>query len=304
MVRNKRKKEITLIGRLLTPLITPRPSYKQNGCWVRILRDLETEKKGKLSIVGKVVKGERKAPTLLRGFRGFVKVSYVDESEERAREKITTFLSQDHLGSDTNEGYGEVDWIELQVADYQPQQPPKWKKLKFRRGLGPDYPKELQRLIIALLLHDFVHTEKHQSKIYEEVAIEDEEIREACVHHHNSLKENELLPLLQYYDGLASYIGQKKPYKSTTRYYAHEGKIDFKALAKEIEKRQHSAYQLYQFVYQSKELTRLVKSMDYKGSLRNHLLLMVNLAINDYRRGKLRTKNDTFQIVSSSATDA
>ncbi|MBD3189117.1 MAG: hypothetical protein GF308_00655 [Candidatus Heimdallarchaeota archaeon] len=81
-------------------------------------------------------------------------------------------------------------------------------------------------------------------------------------------------------------------------------KIDFKGLVREIEERQHSAYKLYQFVYQSKALTRLVKSMDYKGSLRNHFLLMVNLAINDYLRGKLRIKNGTFQLLSSSATDA
>ncbi|MBD3190624.1 MAG: hypothetical protein GF308_08265, partial [Candidatus Heimdallarchaeota archaeon] len=200
------KQMITLTGRLLTPIITPRPIYKQNGCWITIVRDLETEKKGRLAIVGKLVKGERKAPTLLRGFRGFVKISCVEDSLERAREKIAAFLSQG-LGSKTKEGYGRVDWIDCQVSDYQPNKPPKWKKLKFRRGLGPNYPKELQRLIIALLLHDFVHTEKHQSKIYEEVEIVDDEIREACVHHHNSLKENELLPLLQYYDGLASYIG-------------------------------------------------------------------------------------------------
>ncbi|MBD3191957.1 MAG: hypothetical protein GF308_15015 [Candidatus Heimdallarchaeota archaeon] len=165
---------------------------------------------------------------------------------------------------------------------------------------SPQLP-QTKRLIIALLLHDFVHTEKHKSKIYEEVEIVDEEIREACLHHHNSLKDNELLPLLQYYDGLASYIGQKKPYKSTTRYNINEGKIDFKGLAKEIEKRQHSAYQLYQFVYQSKALTRLVKSMDYKGSLRNHLLLMVNLAIKDYRQEKLIITDGNFQLLSSSA---
>ncbi|MBD3191899.1 MAG: hypothetical protein GF308_14725 [Candidatus Heimdallarchaeota archaeon] len=296
------KQMITLTGRLLTPVITPRPIYKQNGCWITIVRDLETEKKGRLAIVGKLVKGERKAPTLLKGFRGFVKVSYVNESEERLKEKIATFLGQG-LGSKTKEGYGRVDWIDCRITDYQPQKPPQWKKLRLRKGLGPDCPKELQRLIIALLLHDFVHTEKHQSKIYVEVTIEDEEIREACLHHHNSLKDNELLPLLQYYDGLASYIGQKKAYRSYSRYNTQEGKINFKALAQEIEKRQHSAYQLYQFVYQSKELKRIVKSMDYKGSLRNHLLLMVNLAINDYQRGKLTIRNGNFQLLSSSATD-
>jgi hypothetical protein len=98
------------------------------------------------------------------------------------------------------------------------QKPKKYKKLKFRKGLAPHYPKKLDRLIRALLLHDFVHTEKHLSKIYEEIDIEDQKIREVCQNHHKCIPGDDFLLTLQYYDGLASYIAQKKPFRSHSRY--------------------------------------------------------------------------------------
>ncbi len=81
--------------------------------------------------------------------------------------------------------------------------------------------------------------------------------------------------------------------KTQTRYDFENGEIDFKQLAKEIEKRSHSAYKLYNFIYHSTELKRTVEAMDFKkSSLRNHLLLMVNLAINGYHMGTLNIMND------------
>jgi hypothetical protein len=82
------------------------------------------------------------------------------------------------------------------------------------------------------------------------------------------------------------------------------GKIDFEQLKKEIEKRQNSAFKLYQFIWQSKELKRIVESMNFgKNSLRNHLLLMVNLAINDWREGKLEINDGTYKKISQSASE-
>ena len=71
---------------------------------------------------------------------------------------------------------------------------------------------------------------------------------------------------------------------------------------------QHSAYKLHNHIYHSKELTRITESLDYgKNPLRNHLLLMANLAINDYCdkkmeivKGKLILKEK--EIISISAT--
>jgi hypothetical protein len=298
-----KKKQVTLIGQLLTPIIALKPFYKKQGCWIKVVQDLKTEKKGRLSVIGKVVKGERQAPTLLRGYRGFVKISAVAASEERAQKRVKSFLNSDYLGSKTNEGFGKVKWLQLFTEDYQSPKPRQHKKLKFRKGLGPNYPKELHRLIRALLLHDFVHTEKHPSKIYEQVTIEDEEIREACLHHHNTLSTNRLHPLIQYYDGLASWISRKKPFVVLSKYDSQNGRINFKKLKKEIEQHQYSAFKLYQFVYQSKDLKRIVESMTYgKNPLRNHLLLMVNLAINDWRSQKLIITKGKFQMVSPSAT--
>ncbi|NPE09130.1 MAG: hypothetical protein GNW80_12670 [Asgard group archaeon] len=98
-------------------------------------------------------------------------------------------------------------------------------------------------------------------------------------------------------DILASLICRKKPYKRIGRYDKEKGEIDFQQLAQAIEQNQHSAFKLYNYIYQSKELRRLVESLNYgHNSLRNHLLMMVNLAINDYYSGKLTIKNEKITI--------
>lgn len=295
--------QITLIGRLITPLIASKPFYKKRGCWIKVTGDLEKEKKARLSIIGKLVKGERKAPVLLRGYRGFVKISAVGNSEERTEKKVKAFLASDFLGCKTNSGYGQVKWLKIIKENHHPPKPPQYKKLYFRKGLGSNYPEKLYVLIRTLLLHDFVHTEKHQSKIYKQVEIEDKTICEACLHHHDDLSNNVLLPLVKYYDHLASYISRKKAFGINTRYDFQNGKIDFNELKRKIEERQQSAFKLYQFVHESKELKRIVESMYFgKNSLRNHLLIMVNLAINDWLEKKLRISNGKYKIISPSAT--
>jgi len=106
-----------------------------------------------------------------------------------------------------------------------------------------------------------------------------------------------LLPIVKYYDHLASYISRKRPLKTKARYDFKNGRIDFKQLVKEIELKQQSAFKLYNYIYQSKELTRVVEAMTYgKNNLRNHLLVMVNLAINDYLKKKLTIKKGKITI--------
>jgi len=284
------KKIFTLEGKLLSPLISSTPLIKKGNCWCKVIRDPTSEKKPLRAYVGKLTKGERKAPTKQLAYRGFIRVTTIDKNEERGRKNILKYLSRDFLGKKTTEGYGKIQWVNYKEEEYlQEEQKQKRKKLKLRKGLGPNYPKELQRLLIALMLHDFVRTERHPSKIFKEITIEDEEIREACLNHHNGEEsKNNILPIVRYYDYLASYITRKKIFKTMTRYDAQNGKIQFKELAKEIEERQQSAYKLYNYIYHSKELKRIVESMTYGyNSLRNHLLLMVNLAINNYHQGKI-----------------
>jgi len=294
----KERNLYTLEGKLLSPLLLVKPFYKKKGCWIKIVGEKGTNKKPRRSFVGKLVKGERKAPTILNAYRGFVQVSCVSTSEAQARKRINYFLSLDNLGSNANDGFGKVGWATYQVEPYQKQQAPqKWKKLRIRKGLGPTYPEELKKLLLALMLHDFVQTERHPSKIYQEINIENEEIREACKNHHNGEEnENWLHPLVKYYDQLASRLSRKKPFKTQARYDYNNGTINFEKLTREIEEIQHSPYKLYNYIYHSKELKRIVESMEYgRKSLRNHLLLMVNLAINSYynkwmikEKGKLR----------------
>lgn len=290
--------KITLLGRLETPIIISKPLLKKGDYWLKVISDPITDKYPLLSPVGKLVKGERKAPTVLRAYRGFVKVSCVGYNEEKLFSKISQFLSKRFLGNSTTDGYGRVKWLDCSLEEYQPQQPPAKKKFKIRKGLGTNYPKTLKRLLKALMLHDFVHTEKHSSKIYQQVTIEDEEIRDACLNHHNNEEiTDSLVSAVRYYDYLASLICRKKPYKRIGRYDKEKGEIDFQQLAQAIEQNQHSAFKLYNYIYQSKELRRLVESLNYgHNSLRNHLLMMVNLAINDYYSGKLTIKNEKITI--------
>jgi len=306
----QQKNLYTLEGKLLSPLLLANPFYKKKGCWIKIVGEKGTNKRPRRSFVGKLVKGERKAPTILNAYRGFVKVSYVSTSEAQARKRINYFLSLDNLGSNANDGFGKVEWKNYQEESYKKQPAPrKWKKLLIRKGLGPTYPEELKKLLLALMLHDFVHTERHPSKIYQEINIENEKIREACRNHHNGEeKENWLHPLVKYYDQLASRLSRKKPFKTNYRYDFKNGTIDFEKLTQEIEERQNSPYKLYNYIYHSKELKRVVESMEYgKKSLRNHLLLMVNLAINSYynkwmvkEKGKIRMKREISASVKES----
>ncbi|MGC9780221.1 MAG: hypothetical protein HZR80_13330 [Candidatus Heimdallarchaeota archaeon] len=288
------KKLFALEGKLLTPLVSSSPFFKKHGCWFKIVGDLTTKKKPRRSYVGKLVRGERKAPIVLKAFRGFVKVTCVDHNEKRGKEKIERILAFDNLGSKRNQGFGKVKWLNYKVEAYKKKVISRRRKLRIRKGLGVNYPRSLQRLLIALMLHDFVHTEKHPSKIYKQVTILDEEVREACLNHHgNNLNDNQLIRLIKRYDSIASYITRKKVLQTKSRYDIINGEIDFQELAQEIEKRSDSAYKLYNFIYHSNKLTRIVEAMSYKKtSLRTHLLIMVNLAINEYYMGTLKIVND------------
>jgi len=284
------KKLFTLEGKLLTPLLTSNSFFQKHGCWIKIVNNLSSNKKPRRSYIGLLTKGERKAPNQLLAFRGFIRVTCVEQNEERGRKRMEKILAYDNLGCNSNQGYGKIKWLNYKVEPYKKEKQPQYKKFKIRKGLGPNYPKPLQRLLIALMLHDFVHTEKHPSKIYQEITIEDLEIREACLNHHSTiLNGNTLIKLIKRYDSIASCITRKRSYKTKTRYDIAEGEIDFSKLKEEIEEKQQSAYRLYSFIYCSQEINRLVEAISFgKSSLRTHLLLMVNLAINEYYIGRIK----------------
>jgi len=296
------KKIITLIGQLETPIITSKPFLQKKKCWIKIVRNPIEEKSPRYTPIGKLVKGERKAPNILNGYLGYVKITSVSKSIIALKNRIEYFIQKRFLGQYTNEGHGRIAWKECTIKDYNPKLILKRKKLRIRKGLGCNCPKPLQKVLIALMLHDFVHTEIHQSKIYQQITIEDEEIREACVNHHNKeMNGNQLVKIIKRYDSLASWITRKKPLKSLARYDFENGEIDFNQLTKEIESKSNSAYKLYNFIYHSNDLKRIVEALDYKkSSLRTHLLLMVNLAINEYYMVILKIENDKIIINENS----
>ena len=89
--------------------------------------------------------------------------------------------------------------------------------------------------------------------------------------------------ILQYYDRLSSSISRKFRFSTTSRYRVSEiEKIDFNALKQEIDPCQYSLYALYSYVHKSQQLNKINEALSYGfSSLKNHLLLMVNLYIND-----------------------
>ncbi|MGC9778224.1 MAG: hypothetical protein HZR80_03180 [Candidatus Heimdallarchaeota archaeon] len=191
----KQKKIATLIGQLTSPIIILKTTYWKHGCLVKVIGDLKTDSKAIFTHLGKLVYGEREYPTILNGFRGVVKISWVGKSEEQLRKKLEQFLQKRFMGTKTTEGFGRVVWESCEIQEFTqkaitvviklsekcPQCKKKtviyektakqkqcttchqtwhYKKLKIRTGIRADYPKELQKLLIALLLHDFVHTAK------------------------------------------------------------------------------------------------------------------------------------------------
>jgi hypothetical protein len=249
---------------------------------------------------GKLIKGIRKAPTIKNCYRGFVVVDFPGNNQQ-ATKRLQWFHSLKGLGKHQNNGMGKIQWLEKQEIASS-KKTPRGKKLKIRKGLG-HYPKPLQTAIKALLLHDFVHTEKHDSKIYHEVEITNRFIWEACKKHHENRKEelnNWLIPIIKKYDGLASFLSRRIPRREEKRYDYENGEIDCKTVAEEITEKQHSIYSLYNYIYYNKTFARFYEAIDYANNkLKNHLLLAVNLLINDFKMGSLLKRNSKNKLSSS-----
>jgi hypothetical protein len=232
---------------------------------------------GRPRAFGKLTKGERRPPKTYRAWYGDIELIVLEH-------RLDDALGIECLGSFTNEGMGQIQWKEAKKLHKKPRYTPR--KIKFRKMLPTNLSEVQHTLLIAMLLHDFVHTEKHNSKIYAEVTISDDSVYQLARNHHNfhiDDRQRPLLPTLQYYDQLASSISRTFRWTATSRYRVSElDKIDFDALAKELETRQDSLYALYSYVYNSDTLNKINEALSYGfSSLKNHLLLMVNLYLDD-----------------------
>jgi hypothetical protein len=234
---------------------------------------------GRPRVFGKLTKGEKRAPMTFRAWYGTVELVIPQSTLDQA-------LTVDSIGRYTHEGMGQIVWKSMKQLQKKPRHT--LSKIKIRKML-PKLSDTQENLLTAFLLHDFVHNERHRSKIYNEVDIIDEEVCKLAKNHHNynfGEREMPLLSTLQYYDRLSAMISRKFRWSAYSRYRVDaQEEIDFEMLKREVESCQYSLCALYCYVYKSYVLDKINEALKYGfSSLKNHLLLMVNLYIDDFHR--------------------
>jgi hypothetical protein len=165
------------------------------------------------------------------------------------------------------------------------------KKMRIRKGLPHNLPKDIQRLIQLAIFHDFFTTANHRSKIYVEPELSDGELIRICKSHHDKTNEKIVL-LLQKYDRWSASI-TRPSYKSSRpdRYnWRARKKHNFPLLAEQlIEANKKGVWSLYRFIYENKELDDLNESLEHgHTSLKKHILVMVNLIVQDFIQYRIR----------------
>ncbi len=262
------KRWFKLSGVTKTPVITKRRHFFHK-CGVITIN-------GSPRVFGKLTKGEIRAPMTFKAWHGTVEF-IIPQS------KLEPALAIESIGRYTHEGMGQILWTSVKQLPKRSLYTPR--KIRIRKML-PKLSDTREKLMIAMLLHDFVNTEKHSSKIYSEVTIVDEDVYKLAKNHHNYEMDERELPLLatlQHYDQVSSSISRKFRWSTSSRYRADiQEKIDFDTLKREIELRKHSLYALYSFIYKSQVLDEINEAIEFGfSSLKNHLLLMVNLYLDD-----------------------
>ncbi len=265
------KNWIKLSGITKTPVVSKRKRFFHKYGVITI--------NGRPRAFGKLTKGEKRAPMTFRARYGTVEFVVPQSKLEQA-------FTVDTIGRYTHEGMGQIVWRSVKHLQKKPLYAPR--KIKIRKML-PKLSDAQKNLLKAFLLHDFVHTEKHRSKIYNEIDIIDEEVYKLAKNHHNYNFDERELPLLStlhYYDRLSAMISRKFRWSASSRYRVNVQKeIDFDMLKREIESRQYSLCALYGYVYKSCVLNKINEALKFGfSSLKNHLLLMVNLYIDDFHR--------------------
>jgi hypothetical protein len=187
------------------------------------------------------------------------------------------------------EGLGQIKWIGGYIDNNtsQMKREVRKRKLRIRKGLPSKLTVEQQQLLKFALLHDFFHTSKHQSKIYREPPLTDKILVEQLRNHHDK-SSDPFIQQFQYYDRLAASITRKIRSPIISRYNWHAKrklqKIDFRKLAKEIQEvAETNIWNLYYYIYKSKELQLLNESMNHgHTTLQNHLVVIANLIVQDF----------------------
>jgi hypothetical protein len=205
------------------------------------------------------------------------------------RQKLRSLLEKKYIGKLQKEGLGEIKWIGgyIELKALKEERSVKGRKLRIRKGLPLKLTPLQKQLLEYSLLHDFFHTPKHQSKIHYEPLIIDQKLVDRLRNHHNKTNDP-IINKFQYYDRLAASITRKirSPIISRYNWQAKRKlkKIDFKQLAKNIQEVANTnIWNLYSYIYNSKELRVINESMNYgHSSLRNHLLVIANLIVQTF----------------------
>jgi hypothetical protein len=157
-------------------------------------------------------------------------------------------------------------------------------------------PSPIKKLILYFMIHDFFHTKKHQSKIFYELELNDIELMNTLRRSHDTQKpEDPFLIAMSRFDQLAAALGRKKyaPVRGRYNFSAQQRNqclMDPKQLVLDISKvvNEKNLPQIYRYIYESEELDWLVESRNYGfSSLRNHLLIGINLIVHSYQKGYL-----------------
>jgi hypothetical protein len=260
-------------------------------------------RKSKMRPYNVLTKNVPNIPYSYNSYFGEIEVTYSSRSKLKVDQKLSALERIQAIGKYTKNGMGLILWKEysIKAIDKLNQAGTEKKstfKLKMSKRLPRNLPRKLKQLIKYGLLHDFYHCVnnkgvRYPSKIYVEPDIRNTNLIRLIKESHRS-STNSLVVTFKKYDQLASYItrNKKSPRKSRYNWIASkmEKSIDFTKLANDIAEivNTKSVYQLYEYVYNSKELQYLNESLEYgHTSLRTHLLLITNLILRDYKQGNL-----------------
>ncbi|MFX0063420.1 MAG: hypothetical protein ACFFC7_14685 [Candidatus Hermodarchaeota archaeon] len=259
-------------AKITTPIVTKKPVLYFNGC-----KGIITSPRRR--VYSKINTGEAMFPYSYYCYVGRLQAYFKCASKRKARNKMHELLKINSLGRFQSEGMGIINWMKAKIEYNQAKEKPRGYR-KIRKGLPHNLTAEQQKLIKLGLLHDLVHTSKHNSKIYRELELENLEFVELLRAHHEAT-DDPMIQQLQKYDRIASIITRKVRSPRLDRYnWQAKVKVDFEVLAQEITEASTNVWKLYQYIYNSKQLDRLNESLDHgHTSLRYHLLLVANLLV-------------------------
>lgn len=279
-VRDEEKMRLVVEGSLVTPVISKKSQFIIKGCKGSIISP-------KRRHFTKINTTKPMYPYSFICYLGRVRLEYRQNSITKLTRKLLEILKITHIGKYQREGLGQVKWINGRIEKSIPvfNKSERKEKLKIRKGLPLNLSNELQELLRYALLHDFFNTSIHRSKIYTEPPLEDSNLITKLRGHHEKT-DDPLIQTFQKYDQWAAMITRKIRSPVTSRYTWQAKKkvkkIDFEELAQEIKEVSSNIWTLYKYIYDSKELGLITESMNHgHNSLRNHLLVIANLIVQD-----------------------